>query len=65
MHTEEPAFTIEATNRFVKILDITYANVKLKQLVASATQMNAEEITQLLRLLEDFEDLFDGSLGDW
>ena len=27
--------------------------------------MNAEEITQLLSLLEDFEDLFDGTLVDW
>ena len=27
--------------------------------------MNAEERTQLLSLPEDFEDLFDGTLGDW
>ena len=27
--------------------------------------MNAEEITQLLSLLKGFEDLFNGTLGDW
>ena len=27
--------------------------------------MNAEEITQLLRLLDYFEGLFDVTLGDW
>ena len=27
--------------------------------------MNADEISQLLRLLEYFEDLFYGTLGDW
>ena len=27
--------------------------------------MNAEEITQLLRLIKYIEDLFDGTLGDW
>ena len=37
----------------------------LKHVASNATQMNAEEITQLLRLLEYFEDLFDGNLGDW
>ena len=27
--------------------------------------MNSEERNQLLRILKDFEDLFDGTLGDW
>ena len=27
--------------------------------------MNAEERTQLIRLLEYSKDLFDGTLGDW
>ena len=47
----------------VKILDSNYAKADLKQVAYSATQLNSEEITQLLRLLEDFEDLFDGTLG--
>ena len=37
----------------------------LEQVAANATQMNAEERTQLQGLLKDFEDLFDGALGEW
>ena len=49
----------------VKILDITYEKAYLKQVSNNKTQLNAEEITLLLSLLEDFEDLFDDTLGDW
>ena len=49
----------------VKILDSTYAKADLKQVDDNATQMNAEEITQLISLIKDFEDLFDGTLGYW
>ena len=49
----------------VKILNITYVEEELKQVANNATQQNEEEITLLLSLLEDFEDLFDGNLGDW
>ena len=49
----------------VKILDSTYVKADLKQVANNATQLNAEEITRLLSFLEDFADLFDGTLGDW
>ena len=49
----------------VKILDITYARADLKQVVDNASQLNVEENTLLLILLEDSEDLFDGTLGNW
>ena len=49
----------------VKILDITYARAYLKQVVDNASQLNVEENTLLLILLEDSEDLFDGTLGNW
>ena len=48
-----------------KLLDSTYAKADLEQVVTNATWLNAEEITHLLSLLEDLEDLFDGNLGDW
>ena len=47
----------------VKILDSTCAKADLKQVDDSTTHLNAEEITLLLILLEDFEDLFDGTLA--
>ena len=63
MQTEEPASTWEANERMVKTLDSTYENADLKQAV-NDSQMNSKERTLLLRLLEDFGDLFDGTLGD-
>ena len=49
----------------VKILYISYAKAEFKQVSNNANQLNVEEITQLLRILEYFEDFFDGTLGDW
>ena len=48
----------------VKILDINYAKADLKQVDHNLTDLNAEERNPLLSLIEDFEDLFDGTLGD-
>ena len=65
MQTAEPASTWKATKRMVKILNSTYAMADLKQVSDNASQMNTEERNLLLSLLENFEDLFDGTLGDW
>ena len=65
MQTVEPASTREATGRMVKILNSTYEKSDLKQVSDDATQLDAEWRTLLLRLLEDFEEFFDGALGDW
>ena len=65
MQTAEPASTGEVTELMVKILDRTYENTGLEQVFANASQLNADERNLLLSLLEDFEDLFDGTLGDW
>ena len=48
----------------VKILDSTYVKEYLKQLADNATQLNAEERTQLLSLFSGFEDFFGGTLGN-
>ena len=65
IQTTEPVSTIEATERLVKTLDSVYEKANLKEVAYNTTQMNAEDITQLLRLLEYFEGLFDGTLGYW
>ena len=64
MQNAEPSSTQGATERMVKILDRTYAEAYLKQVVDNASQLNTEEITLLLSLLEYFKDLFDGILGN-
>ena len=60
--TAEPASKREANEILVKILNSTYAKTHLTKVADKATQLNAEEITQLIRLLKYFEDLFDGTL---
>ena len=64
MKTAETDSTREATDRMVKILDSTYAKADLKQVADNTSNLNSEERTFLLSLLEDFKDLFDGTLGD-
>ena len=49
----------------VKIIDTTYTKAGLKQVADNATHLNVELKTHLLSLLKDFEDVFDGTLGDW
>ena len=65
MQTAEPSSTQYSTELMVKILDITYAKLDLKQVADNATQLNAEERTLLLSLLKDFKYLFGVTLGDW
>ena len=49
----------------VKILHSTYVKSYLKKLADNDSQLNAEERTLLLNLIQYFKDLFDGTLGDW
>ena len=65
MQTSEPVSTREATERLVKILDSTYAKDDLQQVAANTIHMISEDRTELPRLIQDFEYLFDGTIGDW
>ena len=49
----------------VKIIYITYVKADLNQVADNATHLNSKERTLLLSLIKDYEDLFDGTLGDW
>ena len=64
MKTTEPFSTREAIERLVKILDSTCAKANLEHVAANITHLKYEERNQLLRLLQYFEDLFDGTLGE-
>ena len=65
INNSETVSTIEATDILVKILNSSYVEADLEQVSDNATQMKAEDRTQLLRLLQYFEGLFGGILGDW
>ena len=62
----EPKSTLEATQRVVKILDAKYEKADLNAVVAdNCKHLSVPDQEKLLKLLTKFEDLFDGTLGDW
>jgi hypothetical protein len=61
----EPASTREMTNRAVKILDSKYEKANLPELVNEYSHLTVYQRHKLLDLLQEFEELFDGTLGDW
>ena len=53
-----------STQRVVKILDANYEKANLPELVKNnCTNLSTSEQDKLLEVLEEFEDLFDGTLG--
>ena len=54
-----------ATNRVIKILDSNYQKANLKNVVAGAKHLTLEERDKLYALLIKFQDIFDGTLGEW
>ena len=62
MKNSEPVSTKETTEIMVNILDINYTKTYLEHVVVNSTHMNDYDITQLLGILNGFEDLFDGTL---
>ena len=62
----EPTATKELTDRTVKILDAKYEKADLPKVVQdNCTHLSVTQQRDLLKLLQDFEELFDGTLGDW
>jgi hypothetical protein len=58
--------TQEATQRVVQILDAKYEKADLKSVVSTnCTYLSLQDQNKLLKLLTEFEELFDGTLGDW
>ena len=55
----------EAMQRINKILDAKYAPANPKDVVNEQSHLSQTEKQQLLELLEEFKELFDGSLGKW
>ena len=49
----------------VKILYSNYHKANLTEKVAGAIHLNKKQKLHLLTLLTKYEDLFDGTLGEW
>ena len=64
--SKEPTSTVEATDLLVHILDANYEKAKLQAVVsANCTYRSPSRQEKLLEVLSEFEDLFEGTLGDW
>ncbi len=56
----------EATKRVVHILDAKYEKADLQSVVSTnCTHLSLLDQNKLLESLMEFEDFFDGTLGDW
>ena len=64
-HVNDSTSMHDATTRLKKILDAKYTKANLKAEVDKCTHLNEEERKQLLSMLKEHEDLFDGTLGAW
>ena len=65
MRSVEPKATQEETERVIKILDSNYKKADLEEVVDKADNLNDKQKKQLLLLLREIEELFDGTLGRW
>jgi hypothetical protein len=67
VHAEiyEPEHVHAAIKRQTRILDAKYEAADLREIVESISTINDTEKGELLRLLQKYEELFDGTLGDW
>ena len=61
----EPRSTKKATTRALKILDSEYEKADLNRIVDKADNLDSDQKQMLLKLLKQFENLFDGTLGKW
>jgi hypothetical protein len=62
----EPKSTEEATQCAIHILDAKYEKADLQSVVdTNCPHLSLPDQNKLLELLTKYEDLFDGTLGDW
>jgi len=62
----EPESTSDATDRVVRILDAKYEKADLPAIIQeNCKHLSQSDQSKLLDVLNEFEDLFDGTLGEW
>jgi hypothetical protein len=65
--SKERQSTLKATKCLIEILDAKYKKANLRAITKEECRnhLSATEKDKLLKLLKEFEELFDGTLGDW
>jgi len=61
----EPISIAVATKRVVEILDAKYEKADLPAICKALIHLTKDQQEQLLTLLQKYEELFDGTLGEW
>jgi hypothetical protein len=63
---KEPQSTLKATNHIIEIFDAKYEKANLRAITEEdcLNHLSATEKDKLLCLLQEFEELFDGTLCD-
>jgi hypothetical protein len=61
----EPKSLVDEFSGSTKILDADYKPAILEEVTQMCTNLNTEEQSQLLELLQKYEHLFDGTLGEF
>ena len=64
-NTKEPQSTLEAAKRLIQVLDAKNEKADLRAITENCTNLSDPDKQKLLELLQEFEELFDGTLGDW
>ena len=63
---QEPLSMHEETLRVVHILDAKYEKADLQSVVSTnCTHLSLQDQNKLLELFTEYEEIFDGTLGDW
>ena len=62
---KEPIVTQQATDQILKILDSNYQKANLKTVVKGTKHLTERERNLLYKLLFKYENIFDGTLGEW
>jgi hypothetical protein len=65
LYIEDSRAVRESTSRMKQILDATYEKVELHHIVSECTHLSKTERRQLHEVLQEYETLFDGTLGYW
>ena len=65
-YRNEPAATDLATSRATKILDAKCEKADITAIIQeNCNHLEVTKQQKLLKLLQEFEELFDGTLGEW
>ncbi len=65
--SKEPQSMLEATKGLIEILDAKYEKANLEAITEEdcLNYLSATDKDKLLKLLQEFEELVNGTLGDW